>query len=227
MTQIVKMESWLSGGGGPFGIGNLARMSHLLIVNDDGVNSPALVPLARALGALGPIEVVVPDRERSWVSKAITRYEEVHVERADREGIAIHTTTGFPADCTQLGIHSLFDHPPHLVVSGINIGYNQGSAYLLSSGTVGAAVESWISGVPALAFHAGTSGDWPTWARRARTSESLPMWERLASVAADIVATLVDHGFPAGARASAAPTSRPRAGVRSRSPRFAFPTPGR
>jgi 5'-nucleotidase len=174
-------------------------MSHLLITNDDGIDSPALAPLARALSSLDTVEVTVPDRERSWISKAITRHDEVRVEKVERGGIAMWTTTGYPADCTQLGIHSLFDGPPRLVVSGINVGFNFGAAYMLSSGTVGAAAEAWINGVPAIAISAGTNGDWPTWARWVLTPDASPMWERMAAIASEIVATFLEHGFPEGA----------------------------
>ena len=174
----------------------LAGVRRLLTTNDDGVDSPALVPLCRALSSLGSLEVVVPDRERSWIAKAITRHEEIVVESTERGGIPMYTTTGYPADCTQLGVYSLFEGPPELVVSGINIGFNHGLAYTLSSGTVGAAVEAWISGVPAIAISAGTNGDWPTWAAYAQSPDSAPMWERLAAVAADIVGSILEHGFP-------------------------------
>ncbi len=171
-------------------------MSHLLITNDHGIEAPALVPLARALSLLGKVEVVVPDRERSWIAKAITRHEEISVQRRERDGFVMYATTGYPADCTQLGIHSLFEHTPRLVVSGINIGFNHGAAYLLSSGTVGAALEAWISGIPAVALSAGTNGDWPSWSRWAWTAAAIPMWERLAAVGAEIVSTLLEEGFP-------------------------------
>jgi 5'-nucleotidase len=174
-------------------------MSHLLITNDDGIDSPALPPLARTLSTLDRVEVAVPDRERSWISKAITRHDEIRVEQVERDGITMWTTTGYPADCTQLGIHSLFDGPPRLVVSGINLGFNFGAAYMLSSGTVGAAAEAWINGVPAIAISAGTNGDWPTWAKWVLTPDALPMWERVAEVAGEIVAAFLEHGFPEGA----------------------------
>ena len=97
-------------------------MTFLVLTNDDGVGSPALVPFAKALQRLGRVEVVVPDRERSWVGKAITRHDEIRVEEVERDGILMHTATGYPADCTQLGVHLLFDETPSMVVSGINIG---------------------------------------------------------------------------------------------------------
>ncbi len=170
-------------------------MPDLLITNDDGVSSPAVAPLARALGDLGIVAIVVPDRERSWIAKAITRHDELEVQLLERDGLTIHTTTGYPADCVQLGIHSLYDEPPGLVVSGINIGFNHGSAYTLSSGTVGGAIEAWIAGVPAVAVSAGTNGHWPSWQRWAKTEASAGMWERLAAVTRDIIGTLLERGF--------------------------------
>ena len=70
---------------------------------------------------------------------------------------------------------------------------------MLSSGTVGAAAEAWINGVPAIAISAGTNGDWPTWAKWVLTPDALPMWERVAEVAGEIVAAFLEHGFPEGA----------------------------
>jgi hypothetical protein len=127
-------------------------MPTILITNDDGIDSPTLVPLARCLRRLGTIRVVVPEAERSWIAKAITRFEALRVVPAEREGIAMHAVTGTPADCVSLGVHTLFDGPPDLVVSGINLGLNYGLAFLLSSGTVGAALEACLAGIPAIAF---------------------------------------------------------------------------
>jgi 5'-nucleotidase len=70
---------------------------------------------------------------------------------------------GFPADCTNLGVHSLFDTPPELVVSGVNIGLNVGLGFFLSSGTVGAAMEGWIAGIPAIALSVGRVGEDRAW----------------------------------------------------------------
>ena len=130
-------------------------MGWILITNDDGVDSPALVPLARAINQVGRVEVVVPDRERSWIGKAITRHDPVTVRPVVRGGSTFIAASGYPADCVQLGLHALFAEPPALVVSGINIGYNHGSGYIHSSGTVGAAVEAVLGNVPAIALAAG------------------------------------------------------------------------
>lgn len=173
-------------------------MSFLLVTNDDGVDSPALVPFLRALGELAPVRAVVPDRERSWIGKAITRFEDLRVERVEREGLEIHTVDGYPADCAQLGAHSLFTERPEMVVSGINIGYNHGLAFLLSSGTVGAAAEGWIAGLPALAFSTGVAGRGAhrPWAREAWSRDAGPLWARASALAADVVRDVRRHGFP-------------------------------
>jgi 5'-nucleotidase len=163
----------------------------ILVTNDDGVDAPALPELARAIATLAPVRVVAPDRERSWVGKAITRYEPVRVEVVERHGVEMHAVSGYPADCAQLGIHALFDEPPRLVVSGINAGFNHGSAYIQSSGTVGAALEASISGVDALALSAQSlSHPWTEWRLWSLRPESTPMWERLAGIAAYIAAPI-------------------------------------
>lgn len=172
-------------------------MPWLLITNDDGVDSPALVPLVRALQAIARVEVVVPDRERSWIGKAITRHDPVLVKRTDRGGMPITTASGYPADCVQLGIHTLFPEPPMLVVSGINIGYNHGSGYIQSSGTVGAAIEALLASVPAVAFSAGShSRPWPEWRQWIHGPEAVEMWRRLAVISADIVGRLLSTEPP-------------------------------
>jgi len=168
---------------------------NILLTNDDGVDAPGLVPLARSLEQLGHVSVVVPDRERSWVGKAITRFDPVHVERTWREGVEMYTVSGYPADAVQLGIHALEIPRPDLVVSGINIGYNHGAGFLMSSGTVGAAVEAWISEVPAVAFSTGTMGNWHEWRRRVSASEERAGWERLSDVTVFLLELIEKSGL--------------------------------
>lgn len=170
-------------------------MGWILITNDDGIDSPALVPLAAAIGEIAPVRVVVPSGERSWIGKAITRHDPVAVRVTTRASIEMHAASGYPADCVQLGVHTLFDTAPMLVVSGINIGYNHGAAYIQSSGTVGAAIEANLASVPAIAFSAGSrSRPWPEWRSWVHSDEAQEMWERLAAIAAHLVTRLLDAG---------------------------------
>jgi 5'-nucleotidase len=169
----------------------------ILLTNDDGIEAPGLIPFARALQTVGDVVVVVPDRERSWVAKAITRFDPVGVERRTVGGVEVHACSGYPADCVQLGIHVLFPSKPDIVVSGVNIGYNHGTAYLQSSGTAGAALEAGIAGVPAIAFSTGSEVmGWKEWKAWALSPEATEMWGRVGQVAARVVADAYPLLFP-------------------------------
>lgn len=171
-------------------------MPTVLITNDDGIDSPTLVPLARAVGHLGEVRVVVPSTERSWIGKAITRFDVIQAQPTVRAGVPIYAVSGTPADCVSLGVHTLYGQPPDLVLSGINLGLNFGLAFLLSSGTVGGALEAWIAGVPAIAFSLAIPNDayGLTGARRLAALGERPAVA--AAVAADIVDRIVAAGFP-------------------------------
>jgi 5'-nucleotidase len=173
-------------------------MGYLLLTNDDGVESPALLPFARALGEIADVKIVVPDRERSWIGKAITRFGEIRVTRSVREGIEIAVADGFPADCTQLGVHSLFGARPDMVISGINVGLNDSLAFFLSSGTAGAAAEGWIAGIPAIAFSTGVTQDHRGWAKRVWAGEEPEQWQRASRLSVNIVEMIIRDGYPQG-----------------------------
>jgi 5'-nucleotidase len=119
----------------------------ILITNDDGIHSPGLRVLAETLRPLGRIVVVAPDRERSAVSHALTLHTPLRAVEQSTDWWAID---GTPTDCVNLGIHGLLKRSPDLVVSGINLGANLGDD-LTYSGTVAAAMEATLMGVPALA----------------------------------------------------------------------------
>jgi 5'-nucleotidase len=173
-------------------------VGYVLVTNDDGIDSPALVPLIRALEPLAPVRAVVPSSERSWISKAISRWDEIRVERVERQGIEIYSLDGFPADCTNLGVHSLFEEPPDMVVSGINIGLNSGLGFFLSSGTVGAATEGWIAGLPAIAFSVGIPRRERDLKGKLTAGGNEALWLRAAALSADVVRDVRDMGFPPG-----------------------------
>lgn len=170
---------------------------NILATNDDGVDSPALPPLVRGLRGLGRVQVVAPDGERSWSGKHLSRLERIPVTKVTRDGIEMLAVGGSPADATQIGCHRGL--PPDLVVSGINLGSNHGSAFLMTSGTVGAAVEGELSGHPAIALSVGISeGDFMAWHRHVRSPDGASGWVRVTEVAMEIVAdvlatNLLDH----------------------------------
>jgi 5'-nucleotidase len=174
-------------------------VSWVLLSNDDGVDSPALVPFADALErALDlPVHVCVPDGERSWSGKAVTRHGTLRLGHLRRGGRLLTTVSGTPADAVQLGLYAAFAQewggaPPAAVVTGINLGFNHGRAFLASSGTVWAAAEAALAGLPAIAVSTGSDDDHAAWLDDATGPGSTTAWERVAGAAAAVVRRLTD-----------------------------------
>jgi len=126
----------------------------VLITNDDGVHAPGLAALVKRVSELAEVVVVAPDRERSAVGHALTLH---HPLRAARIADNIYSVDGTPTDCVNLGIHSLLSFRPDLVLSGINRGANVGDD-VTYSGTVAAALEATLMGIPAIAVSLVTKG---------------------------------------------------------------------
>jgi 5'-nucleotidase len=125
---------------------------HILLTNDDGINAPGLAALVAGLSPRHQVSVVAPEREQTAVGHAITLADPIRVRRVRRNGSFFgHAVSGTPADCVKIAVLELLDSPPDLVVSGVNAGPNVG-INVLYSGTVSAATEAAIMGLPALAF---------------------------------------------------------------------------
>lgn len=124
---------------------------HILVTNDDGITAPGIRALAKALQPLGRVTVVAPDRERSATGHAITVHQPLRVRRyADFPADEAYSVDGTPADCVKIAVEALTLDSFDLVVSGINRGPNLGTD-VLYSGTVSAAIEGAILGLPAIA----------------------------------------------------------------------------
>lgn len=124
----------------------------ILVTNDDGIYAPGIFHLRQALEGLGNITVVAPLIEKSAVGHAITISDPLRVVEVDREGQFFgFAVNGTPADCVKLGGQSLMDRYPDIVVSGINLGPNT-ATNIIYSGTVSAAAEGIIMGIPSLAI---------------------------------------------------------------------------
>jgi hypothetical protein len=126
----------------------------ILISNDDGVFAEGIQSLAAEAHLRGHrVTVVCPDQERSATGHGLTLQTPIRAERADElfaEGVTAWACSGTPSDCVKLALFRLLDEPPDLVLSGINHGPNLGTD-VLYSGTVSAAMEGTIEGLPALA----------------------------------------------------------------------------
>ena len=123
----------------------------ILISNDDGVRAPGLLAVALALRALGEITIAAPAENQSGKGHSITIGEPMYVDKVTLQpGLEAYSITATPASCVKIGLGALVPAKPDLVVSGINHGYNLGRVTYVS-GTVGAAREAALSGIPAIA----------------------------------------------------------------------------
>ena len=120
----------------------------ILISNDDGYRAEGLVALYEALKTMADVEVVAPEHNNSAKSNALTLNAPLYVHRAEN---GFRFVNGTPADCVHIALTGLLGYRPDLVVSGINNGANMGDDTLYS-GTVGAAMEGYLFGIPAIAF---------------------------------------------------------------------------
>jgi 5'-nucleotidase len=136
----------------------MAEAPEILITNDDGIHAPGLLALHRALQAVGRVQMVAPDEERSAFGHAITMSNPLRTAKYSEHGEPLGTAvSGTPADCVKLAVNTLLERPPRLIVSGINPGPNTGTN-VLYSGTVSAATEGTILGIPSLAVSLDLSG---------------------------------------------------------------------
>lgn len=126
-------------------------MTTILITNDDGINSPGLKALQTALQSLGETIVIAPDRDNSAVSHSLTMHRPLKVHKRDSH---TYTVDGTPTDCVAIGLKKLLLYPPDLLVSGINAGANLGDD-ISYSGTVSAAIEATMYGIPSIAISVG------------------------------------------------------------------------
>jgi len=151
----------------------------ILISNDDGYFAPGIEHLAAALARDHEITVVAPERDRSGASNSLTLDRPLMVRRAPN---GFRFVNGTPTDCVHLAVTGLLETLPDIVVSGINLGANMGDDTIYS-GTVAAAMEGFLLGLPSIAFSLVQKGN--------------AHMESAARVARDIVQRYVANPWPA------------------------------
>lgn len=158
-------------------------MTHILVTNDDGVDSPGLLALAQALRDLGDVTVFAPDHNWSIAGHNKTMDKPLRVwDVVLEDGTEARTTDGAPSDCVALAALGLAPLPIDIVVSGVNTHPNLGYD-VTYSGTVAAAMEAAISGWPGIAVS---------------LDDGEPRhWRTAATVAAEITRIVLEHGLPA------------------------------
>ncbi len=155
-------------------------MKRILITNDDGIDAPGLKALEQSLASVGEVTVVAPDREMSATSQSISLHSPLRAQVLDERHYAV---AGTPTDAVILALYSLLSEKPDLVVSGINQGGNMGEN-VVYSGTVAAAVEATLHGVPGVAV--------------SLASRKQSDFSGAATFAAGLAAKVLAEGLPAG-----------------------------
>lgn len=122
---------------------------HILVSNDDGYRAPGIRALADAMRRFGRVTIVAPDHNHSGASNSLTLNRPLTVDHMPGE--SLYVVSGTPSDCVHVAMTGLLDEKPDLVVSGINCGANMGDDTMYS-GTVAAAIEGYLFGVPSFAF---------------------------------------------------------------------------
>lgn len=131
----------------------------ILLTNDDGYNAPGILTLYKMLQSYHQVILVAPDREKSAVGHGITLNEPMRINTIHSNGEnRVYAIAGTPADCIKLGLSEFFTTPPDLVISGINPGSNTG-VNINYSGTVGAAREAALNGIPSMAVSIFNKGE--------------------------------------------------------------------
>ena len=148
---------------------------NILLTNDDGIHAEGLWALNSRLAPRHAVTVIAPDRERTAVGHGITLHLPLRAHPVVLNGGARgYAVNGTPADCVKLGILEILKHKPDLVVAGLNPGANVG-VNITYSGTVAAAKEAALGGIPAIA--ASIEGHGPTaTTRRPPSSRAWPRW---------------------------------------------------
>jgi 5'-nucleotidase len=171
-------------------------MTDILVTNDDGYKSVGFVTLIKELSKNHTVTAVVPDSGRSWIGKAITTKKELKIKKTIYDGVQMFLLNGTPADCVQIGLYDVVPVRPKIIISGINIGLNIGKARTLSSGTIGAAIEGSIDGVPSLA----ASVSIPVSLRDKKTDfytpKNNPLFENAAKITTKVAEIMAKKAFP-------------------------------
>src|SRR3954452_20966989 len=159
---------------------------NILLTNDDGITSRGLFEAKRALEPFGEVHVIAPDSNRSGSARGITIHRSLNVAEVElRDGSAGYATDGTPVDCVRFAHLGLVGERPDLIVSGINYGYNLGDD-VTYSGTVAAAFEGIMLGIPGIAISQGSPTASPVFRRHGAygfTAASASLLRRLHSFA--------------------------------------------
>ncbi len=162
-------------------------MVRILVTNDDGIHSPGLRLLYEAVKELGEAIVVAPETPKSSSGLGITLHKPLRINRVNLWGVELYSINGTSSDVIHVALNELA-RDVGLVVSGVNIGDNTSVQVILSSGTVGAAAQAALIGIPAIAFSAAVSDG--------EDLEDPAYAEALKALIRSMASFVLEHGMP-------------------------------
>jgi 5'-nucleotidase len=178
----------------------MKNQPQILITNDDGIYAHGIYALWEAMKTVGKVTVVAPDTEKSAVGHAITISNPIRLQPVQRrDGFQGFAVDGTPADCVKIAVHALLEAPPDLVVSGINLGANVGTN-VIYSGTVSAATEGTLLGIPSMAISLDSMKDGD--------------FDAAKEVAVNVAKKIIRKGLPPGTLLNVNVPNRPLAEIR-------------
>jgi 5'-nucleotidase len=171
----------------------LKKRPLVMVTNDDGVTSPGIVALADALGPYAQVSVIGPEGQQSAAGMSLTFHRPLRVDKVLIHRRACYAVSGSPADSVMVGVNRILPRRPDMVVSGINIGENLTIQDILASGTVAAAMEAALLGIPSIAFSMEVPDNITFVHGLKDQTFSLP-----ARIAAEVSLEVLEHGLPSG-----------------------------
>jgi len=164
-----------------------------LLVNDDGYEAKGIWSMQGALVSAGyEVVFVAPKRQQSWSGKSLFDHSPLTYEIMEVKGQIVHVLDATPAACVRIALHDIMEEPPLFVVSGINHGGNDGIQFMMSSGTLGAALEASLDGVRSIA----TSLAYAPGGYSQNTNDLDKAFKNAALVTVRIIKKLESYEFP-------------------------------
>jgi 5'-nucleotidase len=165
-----------------------------MVTNDDSVQSNGVIQLARDIARYADVMIVAPEQPQSATALSLTFHKPLRVSKVRRKEFVCFAVSGSPGDCVLIGVNKVLPRRPDLVASGINTGDNNTFEDILASGTVAAALEAALTGIPAIAFSMQVGEE------SLFTPEYGQIdFSKAASVAGEVVRDVLENGMPGGA----------------------------
>ena len=166
----------------------------VMVTNDDSVQSNGIIKLAREVSKHADVVVVAPEQPMSATALSLTFHKPLRVSKIRRDEFDCFAVSGSPGDCVIIGVNKILERRPDLVVSGINIGDNDTFQDILASGTVAAALEAAIAGIPAIAYSMLVNEE-----SLYALEYNQPDFTNAAEIAGEIARDVLESGMPEGA----------------------------